>query len=153
MKNFRTLKILFLILYFIDSPQVAQVYVHKSRIPHPQYPDASARYYEQVPVRPPLLAEPPPAHHRSQALAVSYPQQQSSPALPTNLTSHIQLQQQQQQHQQQQIHEKEREQREREQQQLRIRERERTSIPGMLRFYYTFTHSILLYVSIFLKNL
>lgn len=42
-----------------DSPQVAQVYVPGTRIPHPHYPDA--RYYESARVAIPT-PEPPPAH-------------------------------------------------------------------------------------------
>lgn len=45
----------------LDSPQVAQVYVPGTRFPHPHYPEAGARYYDNP--RASLGgAEPPPAH-------------------------------------------------------------------------------------------
>lgn len=52
-----------------DSPQIAQVYVHNTRIPHPHFPDVNPRYYDggRAPIQP--SAEPPPAH-RSGVVAV-----------------------------------------------------------------------------------
>lgn len=44
-----------------DSPQVAQVYVPGTRIPHSHYPEVNARYYESARVAIPT-PEPPPAH-------------------------------------------------------------------------------------------
>lgn len=49
-----------LLLLFIDSPQVAQVYVHGTRIPHPHFPDA--RFYENPRATLQSTNEPPPAH-------------------------------------------------------------------------------------------
>lgn len=46
--------------FHLDSPQVAQVYVPGTRFPHPHYPEAGARYYDNN--QRPLTAEPPPAH-------------------------------------------------------------------------------------------
>lgn len=46
----------------IDSPQVAQVFVHNARIPHPHYPDVSARFYENPRATLQATNEPPPAH-------------------------------------------------------------------------------------------
>lgn len=46
-----------------DSPQVAQVYVHGTRIPHPHFPDA--RFYETTRPTIPAVTEPPPAHRNS----------------------------------------------------------------------------------------
>lgn len=58
-------------MYFnLDSPQVAQLYVHGSRIPHPHYPDVGgSRFFDGAGVPRPIppaasgtVVEPPPAH-------------------------------------------------------------------------------------------
>lgn len=137
--------------FFLDSPQVAQVYVHNTRIPHPHYPEVTNRFYETVRQLP---SEPPPAHRSAALHSVVAPQPgsvgggavyASQLASPTNLShlhtkilerdptnlSHV--------HPKILEREREREQREREireqqQQQLQreqqMREKERISIPG-----------------------
>lgn len=60
----RLLKCVLIKLSFSDSPQVAQVYVPGTRIPHPHYPETGARYYDSSRQMP---AEPPPAHRPSSA--------------------------------------------------------------------------------------
>lgn len=92
--------------FFSDSPQVAQVYVHGTRIPHPHYSDA--RFYETVRAVIPISAEPPPAHRN---------QLNPNPTnfVPNELPAHI--------HSKALEREREREQREKE----RI-----SSIPGMI---------------------
>ncbi|XP_059616724.1 protein split ends isoform X2 [Phlebotomus argentipes] len=74
-----------------DSPQVAQVYVSGTRIPHPHYPDAGARsYYESAAARP-LPAEPPPAHRPSSHSVVAPmshpPTNYGAPSVPTTPTN------------------------------------------------------------------
>lgn len=51
------------ILLSIDSPQVAQVYMHGPRYPHSQFPDA--RFFESARASIPPASEPPPAHRNS----------------------------------------------------------------------------------------
>lgn len=59
--------VLIFCIYFVDSPQVAQVYVPGTRFPHPHYPEAGARYYDNP--RSSLGSEPPPAHRPPASLA------------------------------------------------------------------------------------
>lgn len=107
---------------FTDSPQVAQVYVPGTRFPHPHYPEAGARYYDNP--RSSLGSEPPPAHRPANLAA---PVQNMGMVAPAGLP-HIYApyqnkqpmdvtQQQQQQHQLQQ--QQQQQQREREQLQQR----------------------------------
>jgi len=112
-------------MLLVDSPQVAQVYVHGTRIPHPHYSDAGVRYFDTT--NRPLPAEPPPAHRPLSAVptlpsAAEYNGPQSStaaplPPQPTNLV-----------HVHSKVLEREREQRDRE------KDRERNSIPGILTY-------------------
>lgn len=107
-------------LRFADSPQVAQVYVHGSRIPHPHYPDVGSRFYENARAQIQPTSEPPPAHRNpisAPSPVAAYASVSVQPPPANELPSHM--------------HSKLLE-REREQRELREREKEqrKASIPG-----------------------
>lgn len=114
----------------IDSPQVAQVYMHGTRLPHTHFPDA--RFFESSRASIPPASEPPPAHRNS--INTPSPGAYSTVNLPlavNELPSHMHSK----------ILEREREQREREQ---REREKERKSVvPGKIYKYKIFIVNII----------
>lgn len=65
----------------IDSPQVAQGFVHGTRIPHPHFPDVNTGYYDSGRSSIPPTAEPPPAHRSIVGVA------QNSSYAPLNIPS------------------------------------------------------------------
>lgn len=101
-----------------DSPQVAQVYVHGTRIPHPHYPDVGPRFFENARASIQPTSEPPPAHRNpinAPSPVAAYASVSVQPPPANELPSHMHSK----------LLEREREQREREKEQQR-----KSSIPG-----------------------
>lgn len=109
---------------FIDSPQVAQIYLHGSRIPH-------ANFGEFYDIRGMPIAEPPPAH-MPLPTQPTYAPPQSSPGAPL---AHLNLREQREREERERER-LERERLEREERELREREQERMAIVGKYTHYY-----------------
>lgn len=99
----------------LESPQVAQIYVPGTRIPHPHYPDA--RFYESARGGPILTSEPPPAHRNPMTPPTNYV---ATNEMPTHL--HSKAMDRERERERERGREREREQREKER---------KSSIPGI----------------------